>query len=44
MLSETMRYQNSEDTFGDDIYQRLLGISRKSLHKEGILGDDLDIE
>ncbi|KAF8370540.1 hypothetical protein PRIPAC_76969 [Pristionchus pacificus] len=24
--------------------ERLLGISRKSLHKEGILGDDLDIE
>ncbi|GMS94493.1 hypothetical protein PENTCL1PPCAC_16668, partial [Pristionchus entomophagus] len=24
--------------------ERLLEISRKSLHKEGILGDDLDIE
>ncbi|GMT22362.1 hypothetical protein PFISCL1PPCAC_13659, partial [Pristionchus fissidentatus] len=24
--------------------ERLLGISRKSLHKEGILGDDLDVE
>lgn len=40
----TMRYGSFLREWSGKKIQLLLEISRKSLHKEGILGDDLDIE